>query len=76
MSNSMRDLIDGEAELDDEEDDESFDGEGGSTSKRPPQLDDSSEEEDDDDEEEAQRVRNRTPLLAVYVAQADNILLI
>ncbi|EJT80427.1 transcription elongation factor SPT6 [Gaeumannomyces tritici R3-111a-1] len=58
MSNSMRDLIDGEAELDDEEDDESFDGEGGDrASKRPPQVDDSSEEEDDDDEEEARRIR-------------------
>ncbi|KAK0720611.1 SH2 domain-containing protein [Lasiosphaeris hirsuta] len=64
MSNSMRDLIDGEAELDDEEDDESFDGEEGD--EAPPKrrrtkeaaVDDSSEEEEDDeDEEEARRIR-------------------
>ncbi|KAK5661294.1 hypothetical protein OQA88_11189 [Cercophora sp. LCS_1] len=60
MSNSMRDLIDGEAMLDDEEDDESFDEEGGESRKRTTEggIDDSSEEEEDDeDEEEARRIR-------------------
>ncbi|KAK3685519.1 SH2 domain-containing protein [Podospora appendiculata] len=61
MSNAaLRDLIDGEAELDDDEDDESFDEETGDAPRKPKihQLDDSSEEEDDDDdEEEARRVR-------------------
>ncbi|KAI1500852.1 SH2 domain-containing protein [Biscogniauxia marginata] len=62
MSNAMRDLIIGEAELDDEEDDESFDEETGEARDRPRKqdgnLDDSSEEEDDDDdEEEMQKVR-------------------
>jgi hypothetical protein len=59
MSTSMRDLIDGEAELNDEEDDESFDEETGETRarERDNMLDDSSEEdEDDEDEEEARRV--------------------
>ena len=57
---SMRDLIQGEAELDDEENDESFDEETGEV--RPLKardngaLDDSSEEEDDDDEEAARAV--------------------
>ena len=54
---SMRDLINGEAELDDEENDESFDEETGDArpSKQRPagELDDSSEEEEDDDDEEA-----------------------
>ena len=64
----MRDLIDGEAMLDDEEDDESFnedeEGTGEARKKlRDTQLDDSSEEEeDDDDEEEARRVY-RAPIL-------------
>ncbi|KAI0849321.1 transcription elongation factor Spt6 [Daldinia vernicosa] len=62
MSNSMRDLISGEAELDDEEDDESFDEETGETRERSrnrgQEMDDSSEEdEDDDDEEEARKIR-------------------
>ncbi|AEO62269.1 uncharacterized protein THITE_2106254 [Thermothielavioides terrestris NRRL 8126] len=60
MSNDMRDLIDGEAELDEEEDDESFDEETGESRARDRNdiLDDSSEEdEDDDDEEEARRIR-------------------
>ncbi|KAJ4395404.1 Transcription elongation factor spt6 [Neurospora sp. IMI 360204] len=58
MSNSMRDLIDGEAELDDEEDDESFDEEAGNRPRRRPNIDDSSEEEEDDeDEEEARKIR-------------------
>ncbi|KAK4190733.1 SH2 domain-containing protein [Podospora australis] len=60
MSNDMRHLIDGEAELDDEEDDASFDEEGGETNTKSKNniLDDSSEEEDDDDdEEEARRIR-------------------
>ncbi|KAG7414074.1 Transcription elongation factor SPT6 [Fusarium oxysporum f. sp. rapae] len=57
MSNSMRDLISGEAELDDEEEDESFD-EGGEERRRKAAVEDSSEEEeDDDDEEEARKVR-------------------
>jgi len=56
MSNSMRDLISGEAELDDEEEDESFD-EGGEERRRKAAVEDSSEEEeDDDDEEEARKV--------------------
>ena len=56
---SMRDLINEEADLDDEENDESFDEETGEV--RPGKersnghLDDSSEEEDDDDDEEAAR---------------------
>ncbi|KAI0393291.1 transcription elongation factor SPT6 [Xylariaceae sp. FL0594] len=62
MSRDMRDLIMGEAELDDEEDDDSFDEETGETRERDrskkPELDDSSEEdEDEDDEEEMQKVR-------------------
>ncbi|KAK0614146.1 SH2 domain-containing protein [Immersiella caudata] len=64
MSNSMRDLIDGEAMLDDEEDDESFDGDEDEDNDKPrrknkePVADDSSEEdEDDEDEEEARRIR-------------------
>ncbi|KAI0008117.1 SH2 domain-containing protein [Xylariaceae sp. FL0662B] len=62
MSNSMKDLIIGEAELDDEEDDESFDEETGETRGRPQNrnvdMDDSSEEdEDDEDEEEARKIR-------------------
>jgi len=56
---SMRDLIHGEAELDDEENDESFDEETGEpiSGKSLPngELDDSSEEEEDDDDEEAAR---------------------
>jgi len=56
---SMRDLIQREAELDDEESDDSFDEEMGE--ERPGKerqnghMDDSSEEEDDDDDEEAAR---------------------
>lgn len=58
----MRDLIDGEAELDDEEDDESFDEEGGDRPRRRPNIDDSSEEEEDDeDEEEARKVCRTWP---------------
>lgn len=54
----MRDLISGEAELDDEEDDESFDEDDGGNRRRRPAVEDSSEEEeDDDDEEEARKVR-------------------
>lgn len=61
MSNTMRDLISGEAELDDEEDDESFDEETGEERRRTKgaRFEDSSEdEEDDDDEEEARKVRD------------------
>ncbi|PNY27258.1 Transcription elongation factor SPT6 [Tolypocladium capitatum] len=60
MSNTMRDLISGEAELDDEEDDESFDEETGEERRRTngARFEDSSEdEEDDDDEEEARKIR-------------------
>lgn len=58
---SMQDLIQGEAELDDEENDESFDEETGEVTSRKGRenghMDDSSEdEEDDDDEEEARKV--------------------
>lgn len=63
MSNSLRDLIDDRADLDDEEEDGSFagdeDGDEGERRPRPrrPELDDSSEEdEDDEDEEEAAKV--------------------
>ncbi len=56
---SARDLIEGEAELDDEENDESFDEETGEVKKRTNgvngHLDDSSEEEEDDDDEDAAR---------------------
>lgn len=55
----MRDLIQGEPELDDEENDESFDEETGEARPRKNaengHIDDSSEEEDDDDDEEAAR---------------------
>ncbi|KAI9813582.1 MAG: Transcription elongation factor spt6 [Pycnora praestabilis] len=57
---SARDLISGEAELDDEENEESFDEETGEAIPRTNGanggLDDSSEEEDDDDDEEAARL--------------------
>jgi hypothetical protein len=74
MSTSMRDLISGEAELDDEEDDESFDDEAGEERPRKrTNIDDSSEEEeDDDDEEEARKVgaaclcANVTPLTHLH----------
>lgn len=67
MSTSMRDLVIGEAELDDEEDDESFDEATGEARDRQrnrgQELEDSSEEdEDDDDEEEAQKVRFKCAL--------------
>ncbi|KAI9684477.1 MAG: Transcription elongation factor spt6 [Trizodia sp. TS-e1964] len=55
---SMRDLISGEAELDDEENEDSFDEDGLVKSKEVngngnSRIDDSSEEEEDDDDEEA-----------------------
>ena len=61
---SLRDLIQGEAELDDEEGEESYDEETGEVRKHVNGangvngrvLDSSDEEEDDDDEEEARRV--------------------
>lgn len=63
---SARDLIMGEAELDDEEADESFDEETGEIRRKPngtngvngvnTHLDDSSEEDDDEDDEEAARL--------------------
>lgn len=59
---SALDLIQGEAELDDEEADESFDEETGEVTRKAKgsngvkhTLDDSSEEEDDDEDEEAAR---------------------
>jgi transcription elongation factor SPT6 len=59
---SAFDLIQGEADVDDEEVDESFDEETGEAKPRSNGLngggfhfDDSSEEEDDDDDEEAAR---------------------
>ncbi|KOS20389.1 Transcription elongation factor SPT6 [Escovopsis weberi] len=61
MSSAMRDLISGEAELDDEEDDESFNEDtAGKQRRKKPSAgveDSSDEEEDDDDEEEARRIR-------------------
>ncbi len=66
MSSALRDLIVGEAELDNEEDEESYDEETGevhrktngvkSTNGVNGHLNDSSEEEDDDDDEEAARL--------------------
>lgn len=58
---SMRDLIEGEVEVDEDENDDSFDEETGEVQPRREQLnthldDDSSEEEDDDDEEAAREV--------------------
>ena len=56
---SMRDLIQGEAELDNEENDEDFDSETGEVlngnERQNGHIDDSSEEEEDDDDEEAAR---------------------
>lgn len=56
---SARDLIEGEAELDDEENEGSFDEDTGEAVRRPNgtngHLDDSSEEEEDDDDEDAAR---------------------
>jgi len=63
---SMRDLINGEAELDDEENDESFDEDTGEPrpqkTRNNADLDDSSEEEDDDDEEAARQVCQRNSI--------------
>ena len=59
---ALRDLIVGEAELDDEEGEESYDEETGEVRRRTNgvngvngHLDDSSEEDEDDDDEEAAR---------------------
>ncbi|KAH6899668.1 transcription elongation factor SPT6 [Thelonectria olida] len=58
MSNGMRDLISGEAELDDEDDDSFDEEEVNNRRRRQPRIEDSSEEEeDDDDEEEARKIR-------------------
>ncbi|TGO11015.1 hypothetical protein BTUL_0119g00150 [Botrytis tulipae] len=60
---SMRDLIDGDVEVDEEENDEEFDEETGEARSAEPRRqnggleDDSSEEEDDDDEEAARAIR-------------------
>lgn len=76
MSTSMRDLISGEAELDDDEDDESFDEETGEGSKKPraARIEDSSEDEDDEeDPEEARKVcipRNVCPRKPTGLTQA------
>ena len=61
----MRDLIVGEAELDEEEDDESVDEETGEVKRKTNgmgrvnsvngHMDDSSEEDEDEDDEEAER---------------------
>ena len=70
MSGNIRDLIQGEAELDDESDDESYDEETGETTERPKngRIEDSSEEEeDDDDEEEARKVRSRTRIQSLTI---------
>ena len=59
MSNTMRDLIQGEAELDDDEDDESFDedtGEARPRARKAHVQDSSDDEDEDDDEEEARKV--------------------
>jgi hypothetical protein len=67
---SMRDLIDGNVEVDDEENDDSFDEETGEV--RPPKkkqnghMEDSSDEEDDDDDEEAARAV-WLPLIAIQL---------
>lgn len=58
----MRDLISGEAELDDEEEDESFDEGGGPRRHKNAVEDSSEEEEDDDDEEEARKVSSTTSI--------------
>ena len=56
---SALDLIQGEAELDDDEADESFDEETGEVTRKSNgingHVEDSSEEEEDDDDEEAAR---------------------
>lgn len=56
---SMRDLISGEADVDDEENDESFDEDTGEARPRGDvqqgHMDDSSDEDEDDDDEEAAR---------------------
>jgi hypothetical protein len=67
----MRDLIHGEAELDDEEDDESYDEETGDSRPRPKRShieDSSEEEEDDDDEEEARKVSKHGASLLLAVS--------
>lgn len=62
---SVRDLIEGEAELDDEENDGSLDEETGEVVRRTNgvngHLDDSSEEEEDDDDEDAARAVRSEP---------------
>ena len=70
----MRDLIDGEAELNDDEDDESFDEEAGESRARKQKkiLDDSSEEEEDDeDEEEARRVCLFSYMHAIFTGECN-----
>ncbi len=70
---SMRDLINGEADVDDEENDESFDEDTGEPTNGKAvangDLDDSSEEEDDDDEEAARAVRTQENWFSVCAAR-------
>jgi hypothetical protein len=71
---SMRDLISGEAELDEEENDESFDEDTGEPRRQPKEsggLEDSSEEEEDDDDEEA-AAAVRVPVLGDFFSLADH----
>jgi hypothetical protein len=74
MSNDLRDLVDGEAELDDEEDDESFDEDTGESRQKPKDhgMDDSSEEEDDDEDEEEARKVCQFPRLSNFLLLTDH----
>jgi transcription elongation factor SPT6 len=74
---SMRDLIEGEVEVDEEENDDSFDEETGEVrhgkGAQNGHIDDSSEEEDDDDDEEAARAvcfRSLWLLLCALIADS------
>lgn len=74
---SMRDLIDGQVEVDDEENDDSFDENGEVRSRKTAQngqVDDSSEEEDDDDDEEAARAVRSSQLLLFCAPSTDSLL--
>ena len=75
---SMRDLIEGEVEVDDEENDDSFDEETGEVRSRNQgpngHIDDSSEEEDDDDEEAARAVRPPATRLFPCAPVTDSLL--
>jgi transcription elongation factor SPT6 len=75
---SMRDLIDGQVEVDDEENDDSFDEETGEVRPRKAaqngHIDDSSEEEDDDDDEEAARAVSFQSVAGIVCPIADFLL--